>query len=181
MRFGSCGIPRERATKPLGLLADHGVQIMRVPHPHCPLGALWITLYRSDADAINPADAWPLYLLSVADDNRLPQTRLTSGTHKVPSGAAPEKEDAQLFNQALASGLLQSESNGRLTIAPADLQRLQQLPPQHHVGEARLLHWQGISGMRTQLKPTKRSTTTLPGATFGNNWSAITRSACLAA
>jgi len=38
-----------------------------------------------------------------------------------PAGWAPRREDARLFDQALAAGLLRQEADGRIGVAPADL------------------------------------------------------------
>jgi hypothetical protein len=40
---------------------------------------------------------------------------------EAPAGPAPRREDARLFDQALAAGLLRLEADGRIGVAPADL------------------------------------------------------------
>ncbi len=57
-----------------------------------------------------------------------PSTRLISNQ---PEAAAANLEDARLFEQALAAGLLQLDAEGRIRVAPADLPLRQRYARDH--------------------------------------------------
>lgn len=97
---------------------DHAVRIRRLEQQHCPFGRLRISVYAATLDMALATE--PRTALWYAGDGPARELRFKPGRY-VASAAAPRREDAALFNQALSAGLLRPGSDGRIAVAPADL------------------------------------------------------------
>lgn len=125
------------------LLGNRALQMQRIRHGLCSLGGLRLRLYRLRAKPLPLEQAWPLYLLpeDAHGEDGLVVASLPSGRHQVADYARPAAEDKQLFEQALALGLVHLDPQGAIEVAPPDLERLWQTPASQHVAPQVLADW----------------------------------------
>lgn len=86
-------------------------------------GVLRLRLYRGGSEG-KKNQLRKVIVFGARSGDGLLYLNLPSGEHSFP--VKPEKlEDHRLFSQAMALGLIQGQPNGRLQVAPADLERAQ--------------------------------------------------------
>ena len=94
---------------------DGALRLRHRPSGTCPAaGELLVQLYR-------PAPAPRALVIAVPAQGNPVETLLAPGDYRVPSSPAPAMEDAQLFAQLQARGLVHLGANGLAELAPPDL------------------------------------------------------------
>lgn len=100
---------------------DHAVRVRRLAERDCPLGRLRVSVYGAVAGEETGFEIEPRVVLWYPGDGRpTSEFRLAPGRYVAPA-APPRREDAELFDRALAAGLLRPGEDGRIAVAPADL------------------------------------------------------------
>lgn len=101
---------------------DHAVRVRRLAERNCPFGRVRVSVYGAVArDEAGSGTELRTVLWYPGDERPMREFRLAPGHYLAPAAPPPRREDAELFDRALAAGLLRSGEDGRLAIAPADL------------------------------------------------------------
>ena len=101
---------------------DHAVRVRRLAERDCPFGRLRVSVYGVVAGEEAGSEAEPRTVLWYPADGRpTREFRLAPGRYVAPATPPPRREDAELFDRALAAGLLRSGEDGRIAVAPSDL------------------------------------------------------------
>ena len=101
---------------------DHAVRVRRLAERDCSFGRLRVSVYGAVAGEATDSRTEPRAVLWYPGDGRpTRELHLAPGRHVAPAAPPPRREDAQLFDQALAAGLLRPGEDGRIVAAPADL------------------------------------------------------------
>ncbi len=99
---------------------DRALRVRLLEDRACPLGRLRIEVYGPPPEKAGMADVEPRTVVWYAGDNSAREFRLAPG-HYAPAAPPSPREDAELFERSLATGLLRLGEDGRIAIAPADL------------------------------------------------------------
>ena len=100
---------------------DHAVRVRRLAARDCPFGRLRVSIYTAVERGETGADAVPRVVLWYPGSGSTREFRLAPGRYAAPATPPPRREDAELFEQALAAELLRPGADGRIAVAPADL------------------------------------------------------------
>ena len=100
---------------------DHAVRVRRLAERDCPFGRLRVSVYGATARDQTGSDAEPRTVLWYPGQGPAREFRLAPGRYAAPAAPPPRREDAELFDRALAAGLLRPGADGRIAVAPADL------------------------------------------------------------
>ncbi len=101
---------------------NHAARVRRLAERDCPFGRLRVSVYDAVAEKEAGGEAEPRAVLWYPGDGRpTREFRLAPGRYVAPAAPPPRREDADLFDRALAVGLLRSGEDGRIAVAPADL------------------------------------------------------------
>lgn len=107
--------------KPIGERGEFAVRVQRLPDRACPFGRLHVSVYGPPDPATAGTDGGLRTVLWYAGQGPAREFRLAPGHYAAPVAPAPRREDAELFERALAAGLLRLSEDGRVAVAPADL------------------------------------------------------------
>ena len=100
---------------------NHGLRLRLLADDTCRFGLLRVSVYGlRAADTAGLADTESRTVLWYKGDGSIQEFHLAPGYY-APAAPSPPREDAELFERALAAGLLRSSQDGRIAIAPADL------------------------------------------------------------
>jgi len=105
----------------VGDRSDYAVRVQRLPDRDCRFGRLQISVYGPPEPGAVGADGGLRRVLWYAGGAMMREFRLAPGHYAAPAAPPPRREDAVLFERALAAGLLRLGEDGRIAIAPADL------------------------------------------------------------
>ena len=101
---------------------DHAVRVRRLAERNCSFGRLRVSVYGAVAGEATDAGTEPRAVLWYPGDGRpTRELHLAPGHYAAPAAPPPRREDAELFDRALAAGLLRPGADGRIAVAPADL------------------------------------------------------------
>ncbi len=100
---------------------DHAVRVRRLAERDCPFGRLRVSVYGATARGETGSAAEPRAVLWYPGQGPAREFRLAPGLYTAPVAPPPRREDAELFDRALATGLLRPGDDGRIEVAPADL------------------------------------------------------------
>ena len=101
---------------------DHAVRVRRLAERDCAFGRLRVSVYSGLAQGATDADAALRTVWWYPGDGRSTREfHLAPGRYAAPAAPPPRREDAELFDQALAAGLLRPGEDGRIAVVPADL------------------------------------------------------------
>ena len=101
---------------------DHAVRVRRLAERDCPFGRLRVSVYGAVAREEANSGTEPRTVLWYPGNGRpTREFRLAPGRYVAPATPPPRREDAELFDRALAAGLLRLAEDGRIAIAPSDL------------------------------------------------------------
>ena len=103
---------------------DHAVRVQRVADRECPFGRLQLSVYGPPGPDQAVSAAGPRTVLWYPGGEPAREFRLEPGRYgalAAPAAPPPRREDAELFERALAAGLLRPGEDGRIAVAPADL------------------------------------------------------------
>ncbi len=100
---------------------DHAARVRRLAERDCPFGRLRVSVYGGAARGETGSDTEPLTVLWYPGQGPAREFRLAPGRYVAPAAPPPRREDAELFDQALAAGLLRPGDDGRIAVAPVDL------------------------------------------------------------
>lgn len=107
----------------------HALRIQRLPAGGCAVGRLRVTLYPTAGHDTSRARRNLLYY--APSKKKVESFALAPGAYTVPEQVLQGQEDADLFSAATAAGLLKTDANGQVVIAPADLPRRQRFAQTH--------------------------------------------------
>ncbi len=99
---------------------DHALRVRVLAERACRFGLLRIGVYGPPLAGAGVAGAEPRTVLWYAGDGTVREFHLAPGRY-APAAPPPPREDAELFERSLATGLLRPGEDGRIAIAPADL------------------------------------------------------------
>ena len=100
---------------------DRAVRVRRLAEQDCPLGRLRVSVYGAVAEETGSGTEPRTVLWYPGDGQPTRELHLTPGHYTAPTASPPRREDADLFDRALAAGLLRLGADGRIAVAPADL------------------------------------------------------------
>ncbi len=101
---------------------DHAIRVRRLAERDCPFGRLRVSVYGAGAEAEAGFETAPRIVLWYPGNGGATwESRLAPGHHAAPAAPPPRREDGELFERALAAGLLRPDADGRIAVAPADL------------------------------------------------------------
>ncbi|MDS4032249.1 MAG: penicillin-binding transpeptidase domain-containing protein [Candidatus Contendobacter sp.] len=101
---------------------DHAVRVRRLVERDCPFGRLRVSVYGAAMGVEAGFETEPRIVLWYSGDGRAAwESRLAPGRYAAPTVPPPRREDGELFERALAAGLLRLDADGRIAVAPADL------------------------------------------------------------
>ncbi|MFO1423592.1 MAG: penicillin-binding transpeptidase domain-containing protein [Candidatus Competibacteraceae bacterium] len=103
---------------------DRAIRVRRLAERDCPFGRLRVSVYGAVAgeEIGGGFETEPRAVLWYPGDGRpMREFRLAPGRYAAPAAPPPRREDAELFDRALAAGLLRLGADGRIAVAPADL------------------------------------------------------------
>lgn len=105
----------------VGDRSDYAVRVQRLPDRDCPLGQLQVGVYGPPEPGTGETDGGLRRVLWYAGGPVTREFRLAPGHYAASAAPPAPREDAVLFERALAAGLLRLGEDGRVAIAPADL------------------------------------------------------------
>ncbi len=103
---------------------DHAVRVQRMADRECPFGRLQLSVYGPPGPDQAVSATGPRTVLWYPGGESAREFRLEPGRYGAVAALAappPRREDAELFERALATGLLRPGEDGRIAVAPADL------------------------------------------------------------
>lgn len=99
---------------------NHGLRLRLLADDACRFGLLRVSVYGPRAVDGGLTDTEPRSVLWYQGDGSTQEFHLAPGRYAA-AAPPPPREDAELFERALAAGLLRPSQDGRIAIAPADL------------------------------------------------------------
>lgn len=100
---------------------SRAVRIRTVQQAGCLAGALeWQLFTAQGANEDSQARVWVKAMSGTGDPLLV---RLNAGSFRVPQERSPKIEDRELFERALAQGMLKRQEDGTVAVAPSDLAR----------------------------------------------------------